>query len=93
MLRNMIGPSFDSNKKEIVVFFFLFVFWEILILPADRTIFLKNTKGKLIRKLGPSFDSEKAILQPSFDSTTYMYMRCGVIIWSKFVLLRGYYLV
>ena len=53
------------------IFFWSFRFFENLILLAERRRCLKKKKGKR-RKLGPGFDSKKAIFGPSFDSTAYM---------------------
>ena len=71
MLRNKIGPSFDSRN----VFFFLFlllVFLNNIILPAERRGFLKNKKKKKRENLDQVLTQKKAIFGPSFDSTAYV---------------------
>ena len=88
MLRNIIGPSLDS-RMVICVFFFFFL-WKSHCPCRNKTIFGKE-KGK-ISKLGPSVDSKGPFLDQVL-TLQYIYMCCGVIIWSKFGLFNSYYLV
>ena len=72
MLRNKIGPSFDS--KNGLFLSFLLVLLKNLILPAERRRFLKNKKRKKRENLDQVLTQKKAIFGPSFDSTTYIYI-------------------
>ena len=76
MLRNIIGPHFDSRNG---VFFslFLLVFLKNLILPAERRRFLKNKTKKKRENLDHILTQKKANLGPHFDSTAYIYMLTG----------------
>ena len=73
MLRNKIGPSFDSKNGVFFVFFFARFSLKSHYPCRKKTIFEKQKKKKK-RKLGPSFDSKKAIFGPSFDSTAHIYI-------------------
>ena len=91
MLRNKIGPSFDSEN----VFLFVFFFARFSLKshsPCRKKKFLKNEKRKKQRKIGPSFDSKKAIFGPRFESTAILYICCEIIIWSEFGVFNSYYL-
>ena len=72
MLRNIIGPSFDSKEGNCCLLVFLQIF-EKSHFPCRKKMILVKQKRKK-KKLGPSFDSQKkALFGPSFDSTTYVY--------------------
>ena len=77
MLRNTIGPSFDSTN--VLIFFFWLVFFKISFSLQKEEDFWKTKKRKKLRKNGPSFDSKKAIFGPSFDSTAYVLYVCSEV--------------
>ena len=68
MLRNIIGPSFDSKMAMSVFFSFLF---ENLSLPAERRRFLKS-KRKQEDNLDQFLTQKRPEIGPMFDSTTCM---------------------
>ena len=72
MLRNIIGPSFDS--KKCVSFNHVLARFSLKSHSPCRkkNIFEKKQKKEKTEKIGPKNDSKKAIFGPSFDSTAYM---------------------
>ena len=67
MLRNIIGPSFESKNGNLCLPFCSF-FLKISFSLEKEDDFEQIAKE---RKIGPSFDSKKASLGPSFD---YIYI-------------------
>ena len=67
MLRNIIGPGFDSKKGNFCSFLQFFIS-----LSLQKEEIFEKRKWKKRRKLGPIFDSKKAIFGPSFDYSLYI---------------------
>ena len=68
MLRNKIGPSFDSKKMFFLAFFCSF-FFKISFSLQKEEDFEKKQKKKNRENLDQVLTQKKAIFGPSFDST------------------------
>ena len=91
MLRNKNGPVLNARNGSFVFVYFCLFLEKASSFCRENEIF-KNKKTKKRKNLDQFSTLEKAKIGPVFNSTTHIYICCGVIIWAKFGLLRCYYL-